>query len=484
MLLVQQGMYNISEVTVRQIIDLATGKVLASCDYPEVYKFENGTIHTTHLLSPWCGSSGKVFVVGTTGSSKETSKDCLWEWNVLTNEKRLLHTDGYLFPSRDGSTLVEHFDFPLSPFEGLFPGNILGVISSALITNGGWDGPRLNTGISCWRFWSLPDVSKRCTIVAPSFVDRSACNLSNDGRWLILYDHFIDSDRLPSVQSTTTSVTSPRSQNMIKVYDTLTGQLWCEIPAPPGLHNNMHHLDHGFSTLFPVAFDRQDSNQANGEKQKRTIVWRLTGQNSGWYVSSTSYLCYFHLPTKTWLALEGENSLFEEVPSSMENCTSLLRYSTNSPGLIKMSATDQQGTTTPAGFVDLDTSGEPKLVPYTTQMVFQREAKSSFPEWMIEYLPRFNWLVNWLDQQRYKEIIVHDYQRNKTLWRLRVSHAQDTHLAVTPTGSFLIVNRLVADHYEVTVLALPFADWSAWWSRGAGGVVTAALLWLFFRRRK
>ena len=477
-----------------KVIDLATAKTLASYNLPEEYQFEGGTIATGHFLFPTYGSNGVTYVHGTAGNTGEDPPRCLWEWNLVTDKKRQLHHPGRdaCYTSRDGSTLVEQVRFPLSPFQALFPGSILGTITSEMIVNRWFSfDPAPNIGIAYWHFWSLPEKTKRCTIIVPTYFQQMSHNLSNDGRWLILYDDFVDSDEGDPEQASDpskvrTPAAPPPSPKTIKVYDTHTGKLWCEIPAPPEFHEHKPFLSSGFSSIYPVPRDQEESNGANGRKKpepRATRRFRHSLSSSTMVQRDNNYR-YFHIPSKTWLDFEDESTWFREVPSGSDGITQWLHTSPHAH--FKIVTTDQQGKTRSSLVVDNKIGGyDPKLIPYSTQMVMERHAESRIPEWLLEHLRQYDKLSNWLQiQQQGREILVYDFQKQKPLWRKEMTGEQLVHTTVTPTGSYLIVAQMIGDHNEVTVLALPVTDWSPWWARSTGLLITLAMLWFCLQRKR
>ena len=227
--------------------------MLASYQQPQDYRFDEGTIDPSSLLFPWSGANGVAYVQGTVTSSEVDSQGCLWEWNLITNQKRLLdlyQDNCSLFPSRDGTTLVKHTRIPLSPFQALIPGSLLGVVANELI-NDRWyhfSAPRPRVGVSIWNTWSLPEKSMRETIILPSYFDRSSYHLSDDGRWLVFYDEFFESDMVEVIEDKRHA-----QQDRIRIFDTHTGKLWHELTMPYGTLSDRHYLFEGFKTLFPVS---------------------------------------------------------------------------------------------------------------------------------------------------------------------------------------------------------------------------------------
>jgi hypothetical protein len=182
--------------------------------------------------------------------------------------------------------------------------------------------------------------------------------------------------------------------------------------------------------------------------------------------------------------MQGVSGEFQEVPYGAEGATRWLHESRDSLNRYTIYTTDQHGKTQAAAFVDHDSSGfDPKLVAHSSQMVTQRYRQSELPKWLGELVYRYDWLRNWWLKQSHQELVVYDYEMGKVLWRMKTNDEQHTSTTVTPTGSFLIIEQLIDDQYEVTVLALPVALWSVWWSRGIGIILGLGMMWYLFHRK-
>lgn len=464
------------------LIDLATGKSVVSHLLPEEYQFEQGTISLPGVWSTWGGANDEVFVHGALKLADGAQQDCVWLWNVISNQKQLLkdHQRGtLLFPSKDGRVLIEHLTIPLSPFQALIPGSFLGVSANGVMMDS-WFAMSSNpsTGISLWKTWSLPEMKARATLFLPAFANRTPYCLSHDGRWLVLYDDFFD------LVMNEEHTKSKEQLDIIKIYDMESGNLWCELHWPYGTLADANFTSNGFQSIFPVPLNVSpiESNVSAVRRSRRQP--RLS---SGMSMKQTEYQRFFHVPTKAWLPPTGgtgsSDSLY--VPYGSEGAVRWMSEARLTNNRTTFYTTAANGQTTEAGFIDQKDWGfDVKLIPHSSQVVQQRHPRSTVKEWLGDYAYRYDWLRNLLDEGARQELVVFDYASHKTYWKLDVTRDSHVETTVTPTGSFLVVTQMMGDQHVLTVLQLPVRFWSGWWSASVGVAVAGLLRWQVLRRSK
>jgi hypothetical protein len=496
------------------VVDLANGATLGSgvprseSSSPQWRRVPDGEVSLCRLMD-YSHAGGQGSVIHTDGSFR--GRNCVWAYDLLSHEARLVHDDnGYptAWASHDGSTLCQRLELPLRPFQTLTdfatpsPAVLALVAAQRVHSYSAWG---KHASIVFYRFWSLKGQEYRSAITADESLRPYDYLLSEDGRWLV----FTDTDLSPPFMSprltaavpppplretpmsdemrcliadlrkrTAPTVPAPpvyvRVPKELRVYDTRTGMLRFISTEHAG---RLLHPGFGrpWQTILPLQHEPDRPSTSSSGKDEVTVT--------PIDVPSTPRR-FLHLPSGKWLPVVGFPSGFQEVrgPAGAETTRWIAPghdypYSEDPKEMTPVWDTAADGTTRQVGALPANSAQDAVLVPGTPFVVHTQEI-TVLPEWLRERIASTGWFGDWISR-REQRLVIRDYERGTVLWSMPRTDESTTKVAVTPTGSHLIVS---SRNRAVTVVWLPTGWWLFAWPAWAG--LTVAVVTLLIRRRR
>ena len=385
-----------------------------------------------------------------------------WYWNLLTNERQLVRSFPYSQRgeiSRDGTTFVTEGGMNLAvPAMPSFDG-LLGYLANLKVAEEDVVAVRIHN------IWALPTFTHQCSIVIPAPFSLTRPILSPDGRRLVFSDDVLRSGLQSKYRyglSRDRRSGFLRDPKGIRIYDTRHGRM-------------------------EFALDDYEQFMLVGEK-----IQDPTGETVSFFLAAAAPITdnqalhrTLHLRTKTWL------------PGHSPDVWDAAQAPGSPPGTIRWIALEwthgPNGNAYPILQTELDGRTEQvksyaefpnyrMLVPSSSQIVLLRNGRAPLAESLDNILPDFEFLRNWRERTT-EQMIVLDYENDRQLFVTNSGiREQGVFFSFTPLRNMMIVHRLIPTGHEISVFRLPLPSWSSWWSRSAGLLIAAFIL--FARRRR
>jgi hypothetical protein len=265
----------------------------------------------------------------------------------------------------------------------------------------------------------------------------------------------------------------------LRIFDTRTGTQHFAFSEYSGC---LMHYAYGCSwrTILPLDYEPEkllsESEPASGNQTPD-----LT--------SSKQRTRFLHIPSKRWIDVEGLANGFQEIPGGHgQNSARWIAYGHNYPYReadnqeAPVWETAPDGTTRQIGVLPMKGQTTTLLIPGSFQVAQVVEDVIQLPDWLRGFLYRRGWLTEWIERKSGR-VYIYDYQWGNSLWSDDLPQRGKNEIAVTPTGSFLLITRESDTGNEVSVIPLPLSNWSSWWARISGVVAFSLSLFLLYRLR-
>lgn len=487
MLLVQRPNIPTTGMVTNEVIELATGRIIAAHSITQQELKDSETRGYPQLsFRVHDGEPNGDIIVD--GYSKVANSDeycrSLWSWNVITNQKRRIkvYPPGvYIEISRDGSTLLEKSHVSPVLLTALAPSGLPSSLTAILLAG---QEVYQGLGIAVCRVNSLPDLSLRSTIRIPPPFSLSHLELSEDGRWLILRDGTLPNGMMSPLKKTILHIQgniggitkynqSIRLPREMRIYETQTGTLWHKESDYTGvLGAGFFSSGSGSGLLIginqePYELDTAENlPMADRIKAVKKQVNQIAQENHS----------VLHIPSHTWIAVKSCDpvTISQFADSKRPDIVRWIRSSPLNSDEDPIRETDNKGVT--QTLATFDSGWRPELLKNSSQLVALLNTPLPLPDWLSDFLRKNQTLADWLDEDR-TELMVYDYLTKKVLWRKTIGREDRSPYFLTSAQNYLVLQQTIDQEYVLTVLALPVKFWPPWWARSAG-LLLAILAWM------